>query len=330
MADTPHALCLLSGGLDSLLSVRVLREQGIRVTGITFETPFFGSLRAEMAAQALSIPHRILDITEDHLEMVKAPQYGYGRNMNPCIDCHAMMFRKAGDLMGELNAHFLFSGEVLGQRPMSQNLHALKTVENASGYAGVILRPLSARLLPETDPEREGLVDRSLLLDIQGRSRKRQMELAEKWEISEFPSPGGGCLLTDPGFSIRLRELLMVDPRSTSLDVERLKIGRHFRLPGGAKAIVGRNHQENERIRELGREKDLFLKCLEVTGPLALLEGGASPEDEELTSSLVVRYGKTPDKEGPVPVKVEGGEGEEKVIAALPAGGDDLEKYRVG
>ena len=330
MIDTPHALCLLSGGLDSLLSVRVLREQGLRITGITFETPFFGSMRAEMAARALDIPHRVLDITDDHLEMVKGPQYGYGRNMNPCIDCHAMMFRKAGDLMDELKAQFLFSGEVLGQRPMSQNLRALQTVEKASGYAGLILRPLSARLLPETDPEKKGLVDRSRLLDIQGRSRKRQMELAEEWGISEFPSPGGGCLLTDPGFSIRLRELLMVDPRSTSLDVERLKVGRHFRMPGGGKAIVGRNHQENEQLRELGREGDHFLKCLEATGPLALLEEGASPEDAELTASLVVRYGKTLGKEGPVPVKVEGGEGEERVIFALPANRDDLEKYRVG
>jgi len=173
----PHALGLLSGGLDSMLAARLLQEQGIEVTGITFRTPFFGSAQGEAAARSLDIKHLVLDITEDHLEMVKAPRYGYGRNMNPCIDCHAMMFCKAGDLMDSLEAQFLFSGEVLGQRPMSQNVKALRTVEKASGYPGLILRPLSARLLPETEPEMKGLVDRQNLLDIQGRSRTRHSRL---------------------------------------------------------------------------------------------------------------------------------------------------------
>jgi len=326
----PIALGLLSGGLDSLLAVRILQEQGIEITGITFKTPFFGSTRGEEAARALDIPHRILDITSDHLEMVKAPDYGYGKNMNPCIDCHAMMFRMAGDLMGDLGANFLFSGEVLGQRPMSQNRNSLRLVENISGYAGVILRPLSARLLPETNPEKEGLVDRSRLLDIQGRSRTLQMELAETWGIKEFPSPGGGCLLTDPGFSIRLKEQLETDPRSTPLDVERLKVGRHFRLPGGRKAIVGRNHQENEQLRKLGREGDLFLNSLETRGPLALLEGGASPEDENLAAALVVRYGKDPGKDQPVQVRIEDKGESARIIAAFPAAPGEPEKYRVG
>jgi len=164
-----HALGLLSGGLDSMLAAELLRRQGIQVTAIIFQTPFFGSTKGVAAARQLGISYRIEDITVDHLVMVKAPHFGYGKNMNPCIDCHAMMFAKAGELMEELEAQFLFSGEVLGQRPMSQNIKALKLVEEASGYQGLILRPLSAKLLPETVPEKDGLVDRKQMMDIQGR-----------------------------------------------------------------------------------------------------------------------------------------------------------------
>ena len=325
-----RALALFSGGLDSQLAVRVLQEQGVEVEGVTFRTPFFGSQRGETAARAMGIPHRTLDITLEHLEMVKAPRYGYGRNMNPCIDCHAMMFRFCGDLLEEAGADFMFSGEVLGQRPMSQNRNSLDLVEKASGYPGLILRPLSARLLPETVPEREGMVRREELLDIQGRSRNRQMELAEKWGIREYPTPAGGCLLTDPGFSARLKELLLADPCFSPLDVERLKIGRHFRLLGGSKVIVGRNHQENECLRELGREGDLFLKNISETGPLALLERGALPADEELAAALVLRYGKGRKRPEPSSVRLEGGPAGPRIVSALAASREDPEKYRVG
>jgi tRNA U34 2-thiouridine synthase MnmA/TrmU len=312
-----------------MLACRVLLNQGIAVTGITFRTPFFGSERGGTAARNLGIAHLVLDITEDHLAMVKAPKYGYGRNMNPCIDCHAMMFNRAGRLMEELGARFLFSGEVLGQRPMSQNLKALRSVEKLSGYQGLILRPLSARLLPETVPEINGLVDRDLLLDIRGRSRLRQMELAEEWGLSEYPTPGGGCLLTDPGFSDRLRELVRVHPGSDSLDVERLKIGRHFRLPGGSKAVVGRNHEENEKLKNLVREGDIVLRNHELPGPLTLLEAGATPRDTELAAALTVRYGKASSGDKPVSVKVEGPGGEERVLEVYPISRKELEDYRV-
>jgi tRNA-specific 2-thiouridylase len=325
-----HALGLLSGGLDSMLACRVLQNQGIAVTGITFRTPFFGSERGEAAAGDLGIEHQVLDITADHLAMVKAPKYGYGRNMNPCIDCHAMMFNRAGHLMDELGAHFLFSGEVLGQRPMSQNRKALRSVEKLSGYQGFILRPLSARLLPETEPEKKGVVDRTLLLDIQGRSRLRQMALAQEWGISGYPTPGGGCLLTDPGFSDRLRELVGARPDSDSLDVERLKIGRHFRLPGGSKAVVGRDHQENEKLQYLVREGDLILRNHELPGPLTLLEAGATPQDTELAAALTVRYGKGSSGDDPVSVRIEGPDGEERVVEVYPMARKELEDYRVG
>jgi len=325
-----RALGLFSGGLDSQLAVRVLQEQGIEVEGITFTTPFFGAGRGEAAARTLGIPQRTVDITHEHLEMVKAPRYGYGRHMNPCIDCHAMMFRICGDLMVEAGADFMFSGEVLGQRPMSQNRNSLRLIEKLSGYPGLIVRPLSARFLPETIPEKEGLVDRERLLDIQGRGRSRQLELAQRWRITDYPAPAGGCLLTDPGFSARFRELLEKDPSVSPLDVERLKIGRHFRLPAGSKVIVGRNHAENERLRGLGRDGDLFLKSRKGTGPLALLEGGADPGDEEVAAALVLRYGPGRKGTAPAEVGVEGGKEGSRVIIVFPGGAGDPERYRVG
>jgi tRNA U34 2-thiouridine synthase MnmA/TrmU len=324
------ALGLLSGGLDSMLAAELLRRQGIEVTAIIFTTPFFGSGRGVAAAKHIGIPHRVEDITVDHLAMVKAPEYGYGKNMNPCIDCHAMMFAKAGKLMEEMGADFLFSGEVLGQRPMSQNIKALRLVEKISGYEGYILRPLSAKLLPETQPEKNGLVDREKLMDIQGRSRKVQMELAEKWGVKEFPSPGGGCLLTDPGFSVRLKELFDHNPDADATQVERLKYGRHFRLPGGSKVIVGRHKLDNEGLEPLAETGDIFLKHHGVPGPLTLLEKGGSMEDVAIAASLAARYGKNPQAGQPVAISVQTVGGDEDVLEVHPAGAVVLEEYRVG
>ena len=186
---------LFSGGLDSILAVRVLQEQNIHIEAVTFVTPFFGAEKAREAAARLSVSLHILDITEKHFEMLKNPRYGYGKNMNPCIDCHGLMFNQAGELMQKMGGHFLFSGEVLGERPMSQNKNSLNSVANLSGFANYILRPLSALLRPETKPEREGLVDRSMLLDIRGRSRKPQIELAARYGIIQYPEPQGAASL---------------------------------------------------------------------------------------------------------------------------------------
>ncbi|MCW8892049.1 MAG: thiamine biosynthesis protein, partial [Deltaproteobacteria bacterium] len=200
------ALGLISGGLDSGLAAMALMRQGIEVTGISFVTPFFGSDKAKKSAEAIGYPLIIEDIGAIHLEMVKTPQYGYGRNMNPCIDCHAMMFRLAGERMDKDGFDFLFSGEVLGQRPKSQNPNALKSVAKLSGFANRVLRPLSAKLLPITPMEESGIVDREQLLDIHGRSRKRQQALAKEWGYLDYPESGGGCLLTEEGFSNQLRD----------------------------------------------------------------------------------------------------------------------------
>jgi tRNA-specific 2-thiouridylase len=325
-----HGLCLLSGGLDSMLAAELLRRQGTEVTAIIFQTPFFGSTRGVAAAQQLGIDYRIEDITADHLVMVKAPDHGYGKNMNPCIDCHAMMFEKAGNLMEELEAHFLFSGEVLGQRPMSQNMKALKLVEEASGYQGRILRPLSAKLLPETEPEKSGQVDRKQLMDIQGRSRKRQMQMAQDWGLTEYPTPGGGCLLTDPGFSVRLEELFEATPSAGPMDVEKLKLGRHFRLPDGSKVVVGRHHKDNEDLQVLIREGDILLKQSDAPGPFTVLDGSATENDIQLAAALTARYTKTGASGETVFILVirPGDEGE--AMEVKPMSLMDIEEYRVG
>lgn len=319
---------LLSGGLDSMLSARILMDQGVDIIGITFETPFFGSAKGAWAANSMGIHHIILNITDEHLDMVKNPSHGYGRNMNPCIDCHAMMFRKAGDLLGEMEADFLFSGEVLGQRPMSQNARALATVEKASGYEGLILRPMSARLLPETQVERDGIVDRSRLLDIQGRSRKRQMEIAGALDIREFPTPAGGCLLTDPGFSLRLRDLFDHNPDASPLDVKRLRVGRHFRMPSGSKVIIGRHHADNEELEGLFSPGDYDLRLAEIPGPATLVEGTALSDEVSLAASFIVRYSKAAEEDH-APVRVKFPDGTEKILDASAAEWNILERFRI-
>lgn len=286
------ALGLLSGGLDSSLAALALKRQGIEVTCIAFVTPFFGAGKARKSAASMDIPLIVENIGALHLEMVKNPRYGYGKNLNPCIDCHAMMFRLAGERMAAGGFDFLFSGEVLGQRPMSQNATALKTVAKYSGHPDRILRPLSAKLLPVTSMEESGLVKRELLLDIQGRSRKRQAALAEEWGLVDYPASGGGCLLTEKSFTGRLRDLLEHDPQATPVDVELLKHGRQFRLSEQAKLTVGRNQDDNEALKSLSRDNDLLLRARDFSGPLALVSGGFNDQDLQAAAAIVAGYGK--------------------------------------
>jgi tRNA-specific 2-thiouridylase len=285
---------LFSGGLDSILAVKVLQDQAIEILGMTLCTPFFGAEGAKEAAQHLKMDHRIVDITGEHMEMVRHPKHGYGRNMNPCIDCHAMMFRKAGELMEREGADFLFSGEVLGERPMSQNRGSLVRVARESGYEPVILRPLSAKLLPETQPEREGKVDRQGLLDLRGRGRKRQMALAAHYGIPSYPNPAGGCLLTDAIFSRRLRDLFQHGDSVTPRDVELLKVGRHMRLDDRCKLVVGRNQGENQKLSDLRVPDDMILDAKGYPGPLALIPGGAPETLVPLAAAILLRYSDAP------------------------------------
>ncbi|OQY41124.1 tRNA 4-thiouridine(8) synthase ThiI [Candidatus Atribacteria bacterium 4572_76] len=280
MKDKIKAVALFSGGLDSILAVKLIREQGIEVKGINFKTPFFGLNEAFAIAKDLNINLEIIDITEELLKILKKPKYGLGKNMNPCIDCHALMFKKAGEYMNKIGASFILSGEVLGERPMSQNRNSLNIIERESGFKGRILRPLSALLLAETIPEKEGLVDRNKLLDISGRSRKRQMELAAKMGIKDYPSPAGGCKLTEPAFSKRLRDLFFTQESFSIEEIELLKLGRHFRLSKDIKLVVGRNKEENEQLQNFFQEGDFLFKAKNLKGPVSLLKRGFKINNE--------------------------------------------------
>lgn len=292
-----------------MLAARVLKTQGLDLIGITFSTPFFGPKEGQDLSGMAGIPVLVIDITESHLEMLKNPVYGYGSQMNPCIDCHALMLREAGRVMDEQGADFLFTGEVLGQRPMSQRKDSLKSVEKLAGHPGRILRPLSAKLLPPTIVETEGLVDREQLLDIHGRSRRRQMELVESFGIQDYPQPGGGCLLTKEGFVIKLRELFARYPEAGAKDIVFLKWGRHFVLPDGAILCVGRRESDNEKLEVLIRPEDISLRVAEHPGPTAVLI--ASPtarEDLQFAAEIVAAYSDSSDGE---PVHVEWKHGDE-------------------
>ncbi len=311
------ALGLMSGGLDSSLAAITLMRQGIEVTGISFVTPFFGAGKAKRAAEKIGFPLIVREISDIHLEMVKNPKYGYGRNMNPCIDCHAMMFRLAGEIMQREGFDFLFSGEVLGQRPMSQNANALRSVANYCGHHDKVLRTLSAKLLPITPVEEAGLVDREQLLDIQGRSRKRQQALAREWGYPDFPSSGGGCLLTEVGFSDRLRDLLEHDAAASVNDVELLKVGRQFRLSDSCKLVLGRKQEDNEAINQLAGECHIRLRCANHSGPLGLLCGTMTEKDKETAAAIVASYGKGKDEPEVEVLLIQNGQEDAVTVAPL-------------
>lgn len=288
------AIGLFSGGLDSILAVKVMLELGVEVECVTFETPFFGAQKATTAAKIIGLPLTVINITNTYLPMLHAPRYGYGKNMNPCIDCHTLMLKTACARMEATGADFVFTGEVLGQRPMSQTKQSLRLVAKNSGYGDVILRPLSAQLLPETKPEREGKVDRSRLLAIQGRGRKIQMDMARNFAITDYAPPAGGCLLTDPNYSRRLRDLFDHQPDYRFRDVELLKFGRHFRIQKRYKAIVGRNQADNEAIQHLIAENDAVIHMADVPGPTTLVPGGGDQQALAIAAALCVLYSGEP------------------------------------
>lgn len=316
---TVRALGLCSGGLDSILSALVLREQGIEVHWVSFETPFFSSAKAKKASENTGIPLMVRKITPVYMEMMRSPTVRYGKNMNPCMDCHTLMFRLAGGIMAERGFDFLFSGEVLGQRPMSQNRTSLRYVEKHSGYDGYILRPLSARCLPETVVEQEGLVDRQRLLDLSGRSRKPQLQLAQKFGVTDFPAPAGGCLLTDKIFSRRLRDLFDHQEDCPEKDLHLLKFGRHMRLDPRTKIVVGRTRRDNEQIsRRIDPETDMVLKVDNFPGPLVVIPGGGSEPMVMLAAGICAGYSKAPGN-GPVTVNVQVGGGQRQVaVLGIP------------
>ncbi|CDF57242.1 DUF814 domain-containing protein [Thermobrachium celere] len=324
-----RALALISGGLDSGLAAKLVKDQGIEVIGICFKSAFFGCDRAIKMCEQIDIPLKVIDFSEEHLEMVKNPKHGYGKNMNPCIDCHAMMLNYAGKLMKELNADFIVTGEVLNQRPMSQNRQALDIVKRESGYEEYILRPLCAKNLPETWMEKEGLVDREKLLGISGRGRKVQMELAEKWGIKEYPSPAGGCKLTDPGFSKRLKDLLTYNKDAKVDDVDILNIGRHFRINENVKIISTRTQDEFKMLKPMIKEGDYVFDTLDVHGSTVVLRGNPREEDIVLAARIAARYSKAREEKN-VRVKYRiYNQNKYNILTVEPAKDEEISKYMI-
>lgn len=299
------AIALFSGGLDSILSVKIMLELGIDVYPITYLTPFSGIIKSGCEAaprricEKLGIPLKVKFLGKEFIELVKNPRHGYGKNMNPCIDCRILMLRKAKKYMEEIGAEFIITGEVLGERPMTQNKKSMKLIETKSELEGKIVRPLSARLLEPTIPEQQGTVKRKNLLAIEGRSRKPQMKLAQELYISDYPTPAGGCLLTDPVFAKRIKDAFKYNEDSLR-EISLLKYGRHFRLTSRAKVIVGRNERENEIILALKHPSCTCLEAYNLPSPIVLLLNIKKDDNIEKAASICLRYSDCKEEKGRV------------------------------
>lgn len=292
------AVALLSGGLDSTLAILLLRRQGIDVTAVTFLTHFgcdigdSSSCSSDSSSNAAKYGFtvKLCHLSDKFMEIVKNPKFGHGKNMNPCIDCRILMLREAKTLMEMTGADFVVTGEVLGQRPMSQRRETFPMMDREAGLEGYVLRPLSAKLLEPTVPELEGLVDREKLCGFSGRNRKPQMALAGEFGLTDYPSPAGGCLLTEPNYAYRLGELLGHNPDPSVRDLALLRVGRHFRGPGGKRIVVGRDKAENEKLKSLTEDGDFNMWVEGFGSPLTFIEKGAGEEDIRAAASLCSRY----------------------------------------
>jgi len=330
------ALALYSGGLDSILACRVIMNQGIEVKAIHFITPFFGYDKKgredeaeNYAFKQYAIILKVVDVSHDFLEIVKYPKHGYGKKFNPCLDCKIFLVSKAREYLEKEGASFLITGEVLGQRPMSQRRDTLRIIERDSGTEGILLRPLSAQHLKPTVPEEQGWVDRKKLFDFKGRGRKPQMMLAEHLGIKEYPAPAGGCLLTDSQLSTRIRWLF--DNRTDIVveDVLLTKVGRHFALTEETLLAVGRLKEENQTIAKLSRKGDILLELSKNPGPLSLLRGTCTPEVLKIAASITVRYSKAREKKQVEVAYREEGDYLTHVIRVDPISDQDLKAYRI-
>ena len=282
---------MLSGGLDSTLAVKLILSQGIDVEAINFVTPFCqcrkGGCGAAEAAKTFNIPLKMVNAGTDYLRIVRNPRFGYGKNLNPCVDCRIFMLKKAKNFAKQIGAKFIFTGEVLGQRPMSQYKGAFDLIEREAGLQGKIVRPLSAKLLPKTEAETKGLVEEEALRDISGRSRKRQIEMTTEFNIVNYACAAGGCLLTDRQFAKRLRDLFQHKKRITIKQVNLLKVGRHFRF-GKNKIIVGRTEAENGLLLRTRQKTDYCFEVPDCGSPITILQGPKTRESIEKAAALTV------------------------------------------
>ena len=297
-------VALLSGGLDSQLAIKMMQEQGFDVSAVAIKTPFCDfdcgrgcGFEIRERADDLNVNLKTVYLGDEYIEMLKHPKHGIGAGFNPCIDCRSMMFDAAKKHMEEIGAEFIISGEVLGQRPMSQHAPALRTIEKESDLVGKIVRPLSAALLPETDPEKDGLIKRENLGMIRGRTRRGQLDMAKKYGIENPPNAGGGCLLTEPHFGIKAKDLFSHTKNPTINDIDLLKIGRHFRLDEETKFIVGRNKDENEMIKAIALPGDILLEAKDFVGPVSILRGSNAKQHLKFASSITLRYSDAPNNE---------------------------------
>lgn len=323
------ALALLSGGLDSTLAVKLMLDQGLDVEAVNFVTPFClcrkGGCGALEVAENLKVPLKTINVGGEYLRIVRKPRFGYGKNMNPCVDCRIFMLKKAKKYARKIGASFIFTGEVLGQRPMSQHRRTLGVIEEQAGLKGKILRPLSAKLLPPTEIEKKGLVNRETLLGIEGRSRKKQIGLAEELKVTEYSCPGGGCLLTYREFACKLKDLFEHKKRVSLKDVQLLKVGRHFRF-GKSKIIVGRNKAENDLLLRMKTTNDYCFEAQDTGSPITLLQGSKTRTAVKRAAELTAYYSDK--KQGIVLVKF-GKREFDKSLKTSSQSKEDIERLRI-
>jgi len=331
------AILLLSGGLDSTLVAEMMAKEGIDLLAVNYKTPFcqcdkhsaHGCAHTALAvAGRLGIECRVINAGEDFLKIVENPKHGYGSNMNPCQDCRILFFKKAKEIMEDVGAGFIITGEVVGQRPMSQQKRQLNIIERESGLKGLVVRPLSAKILPVTIPEEKGWIKRENLLAISGRSRKPQAALAKKFGLNDYPCAAGGCLLTEPSFARRVKDLKDHGPFDMP-NVNLLKVGRHYRLSTKVKLVVGRDEKENEFLLQIAKPKDYIFKAANVPGPVALGRGDFSKEQIEFSAKAISRY-VGPNGLSPVEIAYSfAQENTPMFIQALPASEEVLKQYRI-
>lgn len=292
------AIALYSGGLDSTLAILTVLRQGIDVTAITFLTHFGCDISDKSscskdpfsAAEKFGFKVKLCHLADKFIEIVKNPSHGHGKNMNPCIDCRILMLKEAKELMTMTGADFIITGEVVGQRPMSQMKNTIAMIDKKAGVSGIVLRPLSAKLFEPTMPEISGIVDREKLHAFNGRSRKQQMALAKEYGLTDYPMPAGGCLLTEPNYAYRLRELLDYNPKPSLKDLHLLRAGRHFRASSSCKIIAGRDEKDNAKIESLAGEGDYILSIEDFGSPVTLVTGKDAKEFVNIAASICARY----------------------------------------
>jgi len=330
------ALALLSGGLDSTLAVKVMLEQGIEVEALNFTSPFCTCTgknagcksEAVRVAEEFGIPIKVMHKGPDYLEIVRKPKHGYGKGMNPCVDCRIFLLKKAKEYMAEAGADFVITGEVLGQRPMSQRRDTLRIIERESGLEGLLLRPLSAKHFEPTIPEREGWVDRERLLAIQGRSRKEQMQLAEELDVKNYPCPAGGCLLTEVSFVSKIRDIFDHMDTLNMRDFRLLKAGRHFRIAPHTKVLIGRDERDNGILEAAIQPGEAALRWMDGSSPVGVITGEVNEDLLEIASKLLLRYTRA-EPQGACNIKIIADGLERQMVAENSFADTDIERYRI-